>query len=77
MDLFGKGSALLLGFRIYRDYYLYQRQARAWVRIAVELRGFNSDMMSIPDLGMIIQCNITKLCHCNIKYVRLNKFLNL
>lgn len=77
MPMFGKSSLLFSGFKLYRDYYLYQRQKKAWVRIAIELRNFNTDMMSVEDLGNILQRKIQQMCLCNIKYVKLEKLLNL
>lgn len=77
LTLFGNGSVLFSGFRLYHDYYPYQLQGKAWIRIAVEMRNFNSDFMSLEDFGLIVERNIKKTCLCNIKYVKLNKFLNL
>lgn len=75
--MFGKGSAVFNGFKLYRDYFHYQRQGKAWVRMAVELKNLNTDMLSLMDLGNIIERQIKQECLCEIKYVTLNKFLNI
>lgn len=77
IQMFGNKSYLFSGFRLYRDYYHYQRQGKAWVRIAIELRNYNFNMMPFEDLGLILANKIKQQCLCNIKFVKLAKFLNL
>ena len=77
LRMFGRHSVLFSGFRLYRDYYRYQRQRHAWVRIAVELRNFNDRVMSLQDFGELMARQFTQECLCNIKQLKLEKFLNV
>lgn len=72
-----QGSLPFTGYKLYRDYYPYQRQRRSYVRIAVELYNFNSDFISLSDFGFLIQNMIKKTCLCNIKMLHLDKLLNV
>ena len=77
LSMFALGSPLFSGFRLYQDSYIYQRQGKAWVRIAIELRNYHSERMHIEDLGQILACRIQSSCLCNIKFLKLDKFLNV
>ncbi len=77
LSLFATRSCMFSGFRLYHDSYIYPRQSKAWVRIAIELRHFHSDLMSLEELGALLARRISQECLCNIQFVKLNKFLNL
>lgn len=75
--MFGQSSPLFSGFKLYRDFYIYQRQAKNWVRIAVELRNYQHNVLSLEDLGMIIARKMQQECLCNVRYLKLDKLLNV
>lgn len=77
LNLFGNGSAAFRGFRLYRDYFVRQRQRKAWERIVVEFKELDESLISLIDLGNIMENAIRRECWCNIKHVKLNRFLNL
>ena len=77
MLMFGKSSPLFTRATIYRTSHVFQRQGKAWVRIAVELRGYKSEIMSLEDFGTVIGQKMQQECLCNVKYMKLNKFLNI
>lgn len=75
--LFGNGSPIIDGFRLYCSSSLYQRHAKAWVRVVVELKNLRDDYISLFDLGQVVENMIKKECWCNIRYMKLEKFLNI
>lgn len=77
LSLFGKGSAVFRGFRLYNDYTIFRRQATVWGRTVVEFKGYDENIMKLEDLGLIIANVMQKTCVCNVTYLKLNKFLNI
>lgn len=68
---------VMTGFRVYETFYPYQRQGRAWVRVAVELRGLNESIMTADDVMTIIIRNVEKTCWCSIRQVKIDTLLNM
>ena len=68
---------VMTGFRVYETFYPYQRQGRAWVRVAVELRGINESVMTADDVMTIIIRNVEKTCWCSVRQVKIDTLLNM
>ena len=75
--LFANPNILVDGIRLYHEHYIYQRQGKAWQRVAVELKNFKAGVTSLESLGSIISDMMRRACLCNVRYVQLDKFLNL
>lgn len=77
VQMFGKSSMLCNGLTLYRDFSFYLRQGRLNEYMAVEFKDFNSRVMTLQELGKVMENVMKRICWCNIKYVTLNKFLNI
>lgn len=76
-QLLGKGEWAFQGFRLYRTIAPKARNGKSSWRTVVELKGYRPDFLSLDELAVIIEFKIRHLCWCNIRKLKLNKFLNI